>query len=252
MDVQKLLFNLMALVTWSLQAAILIGMHKRRLTREFRIFFTYTAFTLGLSVLQFFLLNYFGFRSKPYFLVYWLGFPIRIVLMFFIIQEVYARVLYRYQGLCALSRMIFRWAFMLLVLLAITTIVTAPSADRDVTYSTILKIDYGTRIVEFGLIALLFVFAKTLDLGWRNCAFGVAVGTCFYCSSELAVISLRTHYGNEVAVLTAFLSPLLSIIALGIWTAYMYRAEHRLDTLSSFANPQLEEWNRAILQFLNR
>jgi hypothetical protein len=252
MDTQSTLFNVMALVTWTLQVAILIGMHKRRLTREFRVFFAYTVFTLCLGVLDFFLINSFGFRSQEYFIAYWLGFAVHIVLMFFVIQEVYAKVLYRYKGLRALSSMIFRWAFMLLVVLAIANGITAPPATHSWLYNDILKVDQFARIVEFGLIVLLFAFARTLALGWRDCSFGIAVGICFYCSTQLAVMSLRTHYGDEVALLVAFLTPILSIITLGLWTAYMYRAEHKLAGFGTIDNPQLEEWNRAVLQFLNR
>lgn len=249
---QTTVFNLMSLVTWTLQAAILIGMHKRSLTREFRIFFAYTMFTLFLGLVETYCLIRFGLISKEYFTVYWLAFPVHIGLMFFVIQEVYANVLFRYEGLRSLSRIIFRWAFMLLVVLAVATAFTSPAADRDAIYSVILKIDYGTRIVEFGLIGLLFMLAKTFNLGWRDCAFGIAVGSCFYCSTELAMITLRTHYGNEAALLVAYLMPMIDILALGIWTAYVYRAEHKFAAQGAVLNPQLEEWNVAVLQFLNR
>jgi len=252
MHTENTLFNAMAVVTWTLQVAILIGMHKRSLTREFRIFFAYIIVTLCLGVVHFSIMNYFGFRSKQYFVAYWLAFPVHIVLMFCIIQEVYAKVLYRYEGLRSLSSMIFRWAFMVLVVLAIANALSTPAADRDWIYSPILKIDEGTRIVEFGLIVLLFAFARTLALSWRDCAFGIAVGTCFYCATELTVTTLRAHYGNEVAVLIAFLTPTFGIITLGIWTAYVYRAEYRHAPFGTGSNPQLEEWDRAVLQFLNR
>lgn len=252
MDNLQALFNTMACVTWILQVAILIGMYRKDLMREFRIFFAYTAFTLFQSLSLVAIRNYFGYRSVAYFDSYWIGFAIHIVLMFFIIQEVYAKVLCRYEGLRALSNIIFRWAFMLLVLLATTSALNAPAPAADWMYSNILRIDYSTRIVEFGLIVLLFVLARAFALSWRECVFGIAVGTCFYCSTELAILTLRTHYGPSVADLHAILSPLLGIITLSIWALYMYRAEHKRVTMGLPQNPQLEEWNRAVLQFLNR
>ena len=252
MFTQTTLVNLMVLVTLALQVAILVGMYKRDLRREFRVFFTYTSFTLCLALVELFFLNSSGYKSKEYFLVYWLGFSVHITLMFFVIQEVYGNVLHRYEGLRTLSNMIFRWAFMLLVLLAIAAVLSSPPADRDWVYSPILKMDHGARIVEFGLIVLLFAFARTLALNLRGCAFGIAVGTCFYCSTELAVTALRNHYGNAAVVLDTFATPLFSIIALGIWTTYMYRAEREPFNIGRAVHPQLEEWNRAVLQFLNR
>ncbi len=248
---QPTLFNVLAFVTWSLQVAILVRMQNKGLAREFRMFFAYTAFTLCQSISQVAVLNHFGFRSVPYFLTYWLEFPVQITLMFFVIQEIYATVLYRYEGLRTLSSMIFRWAFMLLVVVAISTALASPMADRDWVYSSILKVNYSARIVEFGLIVLLFIFAKTLALGWRECVFGIAVGTCFYCSTALAGMSLLTHFGNEVAELHSATQPILGVITAAIWTVYFYRAEQTVRD-ASFRNPQLEEWNQAVLQFLNR
>lgn len=252
MSTENALFNTMAFVTWILQVAILIGMYKKSLMGEFRIFFSYTIYTFLLSISLVAIRNYVGYKSVAYFLTYWLGFAVHIVLMFFIIQEVYSKVLYRYEGLRALSSMIFRWAFMLLVVLATASAINSPDPAADWMYSGILRIDYGARIVEFGLIVLLFAFARMLALNWRECVFGIAVGTCFYCSTELAILALRTHYGPQAADLHAILSPLLGIISLTIWAVYMYRAEHKRVTIGPSVNPQLEEWNRAVLQFLGR
>lgn len=243
--------DLMALATWILQIAILIRMHQRRLTREFRVFYAYTAFTLCESVSLVSIRNYFGYVSREYFIAYWIGFAIHIALMFFIIHEVYSKVLYRYEGLRTLSAIIFRWAFMLLVVLAMLSALSSPGADRDWMYSGILKVDYSARIVEFGLIALLFILARALALGWRECVFGIAVGTCFYCSAELAATALRTRLGNDFALTLSFLSPALGIITLGIWTAYVYRKERQHHEIR-LGNPQLEDWDRAVRQFLNR
>ena len=245
-------YDLMDVATWVLQLAILIGMYRRRLTREYRVFFAYTAFTFCQTVLQFSIRNHFGFYSKEYFVAYWLGFVVHISLMFFIIQDVYAKVLFRYRGLRTVSAVVFRWAFMLLVVLSIVSALTSPAADGNWIYSSILKIDFGARLVEFGLIALLFIFARALALSWKEVVFGISVGTCFYCSAELAATALRTHLGREFALALSFLTPALGIISLGIWTSYVYRAELQRRIVLKPANPQLEEWDRAVLHFLNR
>ena len=251
MNEQVTLFNLVAFATWSLQVTLLVRMHQKHLAREYRIFFAYTAFTLLQSISETAILDYYGFHSRQYFLTYWALFPIQMTLMFFVIQEVYSKVLYRYEGLRTLSGMIFRWAFMLLVVIAIANAVSSPAAEKDWMFSGILKMDYSVRIVEFGLIILLFALAKALALSWRDCIFGIAVGTCFYCSTELAGIAVRTHYFREVAGLVATVQPFFGVISLAVWTAYFYRADHKFREIK-LSNPQLEEWNQAVLQFLSR
>ena len=248
---QTTLFNVMAVLTWCLQVVILVRMSNKGLAREFRTFFAYTAFTLCLSVLRFWIRVHYGFYSVQYFVTYWPGFAIQVTLLFFVIQEIYAKVLYRYEGLRTLASIVFRWAFMLLVVIAIISATASPAADSDWMYSGILKLDYSARIVEFGLIALLFVFARTLALGWRECVFGIAVGTCFYCSTELAGIAVRAHYADQVASLYPTLQSVWGIIPLAIWTVYFYRAEQRVPG-ARLRNPYLEEWNRAVVQFLKR
>jgi hypothetical protein len=208
-------------------------------------------FSLYRNVALFSIRNYFGFRSPEYFWGYWLTFVVDTTLVFFIIQEVYSKVLYRYEGLRTLSSMIFRWAFMMLVMVAGVSALASPAADRDFMYSGILLLDRSAMMVELGLVVLLFVFAKSLALGWRECVFGIAVGMCFYSSTELAALSLRTHYGNAVAELYSMLKPILGVTTLGIWTVYICRAERIREDVSRFRNSNLEGWNAAVLQFLN-
>lgn len=256
MDIHSLTFFLVAnglsLGGLALQAAILLRMYKSNLRRELKMFFAYMVFSFVRSVTLFSVRNYFGYRSQEYFAAYWLTFVIDTTLAFFIIQEVYAKALYRYDGLRTLSAMVFRWAFVILVLVAAITAMGSPAADRDYLYSGILLLDRSAMLVEFGLVVLLFILAKSLALGWRECIFGIAVGMCFYCSMQLAALSLRTHYGEVAAELYAIVKPVVSVTTLGIWTAYVYRSERARSDVAPFRNTNLNEWNAAVLQFLNR
>jgi len=252
MNFNGLFFRFLAAAGMILEAAILIRMYKVNLHRELRMFFAYTAFSLCRSVTLTAIRNYLGFRSPEYFITYWLTMVADITLAFFVIQEVYAKVLYRYEGLRKLSSIIFRWAFMVLALVAGITALASPAADRDFLYSGILLLDRSAMMIELGLIVLLFVFAKSLALGWRECVFGIAVGMCFYCSLEVAALSLRTHYANAVAELYSTVKPIFVVITLGIWTAYIYRAERASNNIFIPRNHNLDEWNNAVLQFLNR
>lgn len=246
------LFNSLAVLACILQLAILVRMYRSNLRHELRMFFAYTVFALCRGISMTAVLNYFGFRSPEYFIGYWLGFLVDTTLTFFIIHEIYAKVLYRHEGLRILSSMIFRWAFGLLVLMSIANALATPAADRDWMYSGILLFDRGSIMVEFGLIALLFVFARTLALNWRECVFGIAVGLCFYCATDLVVVTLRTHYRNDAAVFFSVAQPSLNVIMLGIWTGYIYRSDRARNFISSVRNPNLDAWNQAVLQFLNR
>ena len=256
MDIHSLTFflvtNGISLGNLSLAAALMLRMNNNVLERELPTFYAYVIFSFLQGTALFCIRNYFGFGSLEYFLAYWLLNAVDTVLAFFIIQEVYANALYRYDGLRSLSQQLFRWAFIVLVIIAGVTALTSPAADRDFLYSWILLLNRSAMIVELGLMVLLFVLAKSLTLGWKECVFGIAVGMCFYCSVQLTAVSLRAHLQGAVASLYAIIKPLVGVTTMAIWTAYFYRAERARDQVVPLRNTRLGEWNAAVLQFLNR
>jgi hypothetical protein len=256
MDIHSLTFflvaNGMSLGSIALLAALMVRMDKSKLRNELPMFYAYIVFAFLQGTVLFSIRNYFGFRSQEYFVAYWLMYVVETTLAFFIIREVYAKALQRYEGLRRLSQMLFRWAFLLLILVAVVTAMDSPTADGDFMYSRILILNRSAMIVEFGLVVLLFILAKSLALGWRECVFGIAVGMCFYCSMQLVAVSLRTHYQNEAADLYAIVKPMVGVTTLGIWTAYVHRGERARRDVTPFKNTSLDDWNAAVLQFLNR
>jgi len=252
MNVETLLPNTIGPVAWVLQAAILVRMYRSKLCDELPMLFAYVVFSECRSISLYWVRVHFGFRSPEYFVGYWLGFVVHTGMEFLVIREVYAKVLHRYEGLRTLSDTIFRWAMLLLVVLGIIVAVSSPAADRDAMYSGILLLDRSVMIVEFGLMVLLFMFSRALELGWRECIFGIAVGLCFYCTTELAAVSLRTYYRNAAAEFYSMAEPFLTLIMLAIWTAYVYRTDRARNPGQSLSNLRMTEWNDAVLQFLNR
>lgn len=252
MNVEALLPNLMGPISWVLQTAILLRMVRSKLRDELPMLFAYVLFAECRSISLYWIRVHFGFRSPEYFVGYWLGFVVHTGLELLVIREVYAKVLHRYAGLRTLSDTIFRWAMLLLVVLGFIIAASSPAADRDAMYSGILLLDRSVMIVEFGLMVLLFVFSRALELGWRECIFGIAVGLCFYCTTELAAVSLRTYYRNDAAELYSMAEPFLTLIMLGVWTTYVYRSDRARQPGQTLSNLRMTEWNDAVLQFLNR
>jgi hypothetical protein len=244
--------NGMALGAFALQVAILLRMHKNELHRELRMFYAYITFSVLQSIILFSFLNYFGYFSVQYYIAYWLTSFVDMALAFFIIQEVYAKALYCYEGLRKLSSMIFRWAFMMLAMISIVYALTSPAKDTDWMSAAIMLINQSALFVEVGLMVLLFVFARSLSLGWSECVFGIAVGMTFYCSMQLIAVTLRNHYGVAVENLFIFGKPAISIFTLGIWLGYIYRADRVRNPVIPLQHTILEGWNDAVLQFLNR
>lgn len=250
MNLEMVGFNILSLAGTPLMGAVAIRMLMTNLRRELPLFFAYCAYSVVQSVVLFAVRNIYGFKSVPYFFVYWALFLGETILFFFVIHEVYARVLYQYEGLRKLSSIIFRWAFMVLALAA--SIITLASSDADPFYGPLNLLDRCAMFVEFGLIVLLFVFAKSLALDWKECIFGIAAGICLMCSVQLVALTLRLRYGAAFAEVHAFAKPIIWITAVTIWAVYVFRSERARSNIVTLRDPELDEWNAAVLRFLNR
>lgn len=249
---ETIIVNILSVAGTLLAAAVATRIFMTNLRRELPLFVSYCAYSVVQSVVLLTIRNYFGFRSIPHFLVYWALFIGETVLFFFVIHEVYQRALERYEGLRKLSAMIFRWAFMVMVLVATITTLTSSADPSDVFYGGVLLLDRAALIVELGLIVLLFVFCKSLSLGWKECIFGIAVGICLMCSIEVLSMTLRVHYGRPFADVYTILKPITWVITVGIWALYVFRSEHARSRVIVFRDAELAEWNDAVLRFLNR
>jgi hypothetical protein len=249
----SLYFNALVVVSFTLQSAILVRMLRTSLRRDLPVFFTYTVFCLLRSLLLTSLRNYYGYGSVAYFFAYWITMFGDATLAFFVIQEIYSSVLYRYDGLRTLSTAIFRWAFALLILLAVIAAFAAPAADSDRLMAIITMFDRSAMMVEVGLLALLFIFAKTLSLGWRECIFGIAFGMCLFCSLDLAALTARANFGDALGFYYAVFKSTAYVTTVVIWTVYVYRPERaRNREIVPFHSDTLDQWNASVLQYLNR
>ena len=251
MPTQTTIFNIVSVTGTLFQASIVVRLFMSKLRHDLPLFFAYCTFSVFEGMAHFLIRNYFGYRSVEYFLSYWLFLIADTALAFFVIHEVYSRALSLYEGLRKLSAIIFRWAFMVLVLISAISALTSSSGDPDAVYSAILLLARCAMMVELGLLVLLFIFARFLDLGWRECIFGIAAGLCFFCAIEVVSLTLRVRFGEAFGDIYAYLRPLAWFATTFIWTVYVFRSEKARARLGP-PRPELEEWNTAVLQFLSR
>jgi hypothetical protein len=139
-----------------------------------------------------------------------------------------------------------------MILTLVAALMTLASSDADPFFGPMNLLNRGAMFVEFGLIVLLFVFAKSLALGWKECIFGIAAGICLMCSVELISLTLRLRYGQTFAEVHAFAKPITWVAAVTVWTVYVFRSESARSNIVTLRDPELDEWNNAVLRFLNR
>ena len=60
------------------------------------------------------------------------------------------------------------------------------------------------RVIQVGLLLLLFSLASSLGLTWRSYAFGIAFGYGTYAIVDLVLSAIRVEYGDAVWKLESY------------------------------------------------
>ncbi|MDP9267527.1 MAG: hypothetical protein M3P27_04275 [Acidobacteriota bacterium] len=241
----------LSLVVWwagmALQAGIVCALAYRRLYRDLPIFFTYTVFLIVRSLVLYFVLRPF---PLGYFYGYWGAEIVAWALGLAVIQEVLEHLLRPYHAVQHLALMLFRWGAALLVLMALLMAYAGPGLEVDRLLTNILMLERGVRIVQVGLLSLLFVLARAMRLRWPHYVFGIALGLAIFTSVDLALVTVRTHAIWTHAVFT-IMKPLAFVVAQGVWLYYLAVPERAADYQPQPA-PQMEGWNGALAELLRR
>jgi len=120
---------------------------RRRLVREFPLFFFYLAFhVVNDSTGLVFNLMY-GGKSVPYVYSYWVGQAIGTSLRFVVIYEVFLKIFEPYDALQRAGSIIFRCATLFLLLVALLAAVTGGNGDPQWAIHGVVTLDRSINVV---------------------------------------------------------------------------------------------------------
>jgi|SRR5215471_4547475 len=237
-----------------LQMIVLLLVIRRKLYRQFPMFLLYTAFELFQFVVLFAAANGAGnFTDEQYRNMFSLGSAISTGLRFGVIYDICAHMLRDYPGLNDLGRSLFRWATVVLLLVA--TGAAAVTHGHGVFNPVILLsvLDRTASIMQCGLVLLLFLFSRYFVLSWRNCAFGLSLGFGIFASVELATSAIRSQIGSiradylDLVVMGAYHCCVL------VWAFYLAMPERNTyDTPKKPPDDDLDVWNRELERLLQQ
>lgn len=230
----------------ALQFAVIVAMLLRRSYRHLPIFFSYCVWVAARTVVTYFLRPY----PWPYFYTMWATDVVAWALCLAAIQEIMQKLCGSYPAIRELIVILFRWGGAVLIALAVFTAYAAPGADASRLMAGLLVLERSVRIVQVGLLSLLFVFAGFLRLRWPHYAFGAAFGFAIFCSVELASVTVRAHdmWAHNKYIL---IEPLAFLVAQSVWMFYLARPEPSTagDVRPS---PKMEGWDTALAGLLRR
>jgi hypothetical protein len=227
-----------------LQTAIAITMLRRGQHRAFKFFFAYIVAQILTFAVVF---PTYRYNYSACFYASWLSTAISVALGFKVIHEAFLDVFRPFHTLRDLGTVLFKWAGLVMLLVAGLVSVSTNSSDTAPWVQAILTAQRCVRIIQVGMVLFLLFFARYLGVSRRQHSFGIALGFGAFALVELAVIAswVGEHLGYvsiSVVNMAAYNCTLL------IWLGYTLAKSPAREATSTLLRPQRWEQSLADIQ----
>jgi len=253
MSSSRLFFLYLWIAPHVLQAVLALMMIRRQLFRQFPVFFAYTVFEVAQFLVLFVLDHWFIDKVSidQYVNLYMIGNAISIVLRFGIVHEIFANVFQSYPALQQFGGVIFRWATVVLMIVAVTIVAYSSGSETDKFTLAATVVDRAVSIVQCGLLVLLVLLARFLSFSWTSYVFGIALGLGFFASLQLAISTLRAHLGAETqTVAFSEISMAVYHCCVLFWIVTLLLPQRSSRQIPPARSHQLEHWNDVLQRLL--
>lgn len=216
-----------------MQAALAVAMWRRKLLRTYPSFFAYIVSEVMLFVVLF--MN----EKHPdvYYYLYWVGAMIGAVLGFKVIHEVFSDVLRPFHALRDFSSMLFRWAALVVMLIAIMAAMGSTNTGLGSVELGLLSLERSVRVMQCGMVLFLLMFSRYLGSSWRHRSFGIALGFGIFAVVEFVLLGLQFasvigHTTLNVLNMSAYNA------AVVIWLVYTIAPAPKPESTAVLLQPQ--------------
>lgn len=223
----------------ALETTLLVLMVRGKSRVTFPRFFAYILFQLVKSGVLFVVYRY---SYENYFDAYWAGNAVSIFLAVTVMDEIWKNLFERYEGIQDLGSMLFRWACVLMFLIAVVSALPAETnADRVV--AAVLAFDRSMRLMQCGLFFLVLFLCPLVKRFWQHPVFGIALGFGIFALVELVLVGILTSFGTgQIAIISLIKSATYIGVTL-LWIGYLRRPVVQQQS----AVRELDTWNVELL-----
>lgn len=225
-------------VLQSVAAAI---MYKRKLYRKFPIFFAYL-----IAQVPFFAVIFTGYTWGTYrewFYGYWGCAIISLALGFKVIHEIFLDVFRPYHALKDLGSVLFKWAALVMVLVAIVVAASSSVSSDGPIVEAVITAQRCVRVIQVGLVLLLLVFSKYVGVSWKHFSFGVSLGFGTFALIELLVVAL--HASERISQNAGDLTNIITYDTMVVvWLAYSIMKSPARETVNTLLTSQ--RWDHGL------
>ncbi|HZD93804.1 MAG TPA: hypothetical protein VE133_06090 [Candidatus Sulfotelmatobacter sp.] len=224
----------------------MVLMVRRKLRAAYPLFYSFLALntlTVAVGMLVY------RYVATQYVYVYWTASTILMLLSFGVLYEVFVNLLKPYSALIDLGKMLFCWAAVFLLLAAfLTALVTSgPKVSRFMMAEELL--DRCVHLMQCGLLLLLVLFEKRLNLSWRNSGMCVAIGVGLRAALDLGISYGTDRFpGHRDQMVTLYGVSFIAILA--FWAFRLMGTD--VAPATSASSPSriiLQRWNEALVGY---
>jgi hypothetical protein len=240
----KILYYALWIAHPVLQTVVALVMLRRGQHRIFKYFFAYVV-TQIVTFAVVFPASRYSYSTCFYFS--WFSTAVSVALGFQIIHEAFLDVFRPFHTLRDLGTVLFKWAGLVMLLVAGVVSVSTNSSDTAPWMQAIMTAQRCVRIIQVGMVLFLLSFARYLGVSRRQHSFGIALGFGSFAVVELALIAswAGDHLSNlsmSLINMTAYNGTLL------IWLGYMLAKSPVRAAGSILLRPQRWEQSLSDLQ----
>ena len=223
-----------------LEIGIAAMMLRRGLHRKFKYFFAYLVTQL-LTFATVFPAVWHSYSALFY--LYWSFDALTVAFGFAVIHEVFVDVFRAFHTLRDLGTVLFRWAGLVMLLVAGVVSVSTNSSEMQPVVQAVITAQRCVRFVQVGMVLFLLFFAHYVGISRRQHSFGIALGFGSFAVIELVLISswVGNHLGGpwmSIANMAAYNSSLL------LWLGYVAVKSPSRDASVSLLQPQ--RWEQSL------
>ena len=236
-------YNQIALYLWCaqplLQSAVALVLWRRKLHKQFPVFFSYVLAQICIFAVTF-PLNLYNYEW--FFYAYWLGAALSALLSFKVIHEVFIDVFRPYHTLKDLGTVLFKWTGVVMLLVSVV-VAFSNSANSDPLIQAISTLQRSVRMVQCGLILFLLLFSRFLGVSKRQQSFGIALGFGLFASVELILIALNSGGLLGIAHIS-LINTTMYDVAIVVWLTYALARREARDAAPNHL--QTQRWEQSL------
>ena len=211
---------------------------RRKLHKQYPVFFAFLLLQACFFAVTFLARG----NGLIYFWAFWLSQAVNAALGFKIIHEVFLDVFRPYHALQDLGTPVFTWAGAVMILVSVVIAASSPNEGYIVLHA-ILTLQRSVRVVQFGLVLFLIIFARFLGISRKQLCFGIPLGFGLFAGAELLL--LASYSGQLIGQgLFNFLNMFSYDVSMIAWFAYACWAS---VTREKIVNPlRTQRWEKGI------